>query len=426
MYRDQFTDWQSRLDHIVQTMRDMSLQTDPQAMVQSYIGRLRQLLQTDATISLSRRGLPAPQFRITRFTGWSDPPNPWKEPGRLPLFNGGILGKLIHANEPAILDDLHLASDDPARDFIGNHRSLMAIPLFDQGVSLNMVISLNRNAGAFSPERLPELVWMSNLFGKAANTLVLQQELQQAYSRIEREMNVVADIQRSLLASELPKIPGVDLAVHYQTSRQAGGDYYDFLPLPEGRWGILMADVSGHGTPAAVIMAIMHGIVHTYPGDPRPPGHLLTYVNHHLAARYTSNGTFVTAFYGIYDPQNRSLVYASAGHPAPRVRSRGRNYEITALNAVGNLPLGISVDVQYEEACHRFAPGDQVLFYTDGISEAHGPGGDLFGVERIDEVLSRADGHSADLVQSLLTAVNTFTGARPPDDDRTLIAAVLD
>src|SRR5262249_10816585 len=157
----------------------------------------------------------------------------------------------------------------------------------DQGVALNMVVVLSKRPAAFSKEGFPEMVWVSNLFGRATNSLVLSAELKEAYTALDNELQVVADIQRSLLPTELPRIPTLDLAAWYQPSRRAGGDYYDFFPLPEGKWGILIADVSGHGTPAAVLMAITHCIAHTHPGPATPPGEILSYVNCHLNARYT-------------------------------------------------------------------------------------------------------------------------------------------
>ena len=148
----------------------------------------------------------------------------------------------------------------------------MAIPMFDQGVALNMVILLRKEPAAFPKEELPELVWLSNLFGRATSNLVLSDELQRANQALDREMKAVGEIQRSLLPARLPKIPTLDLATYYQPSQRAGGDYYDFFPLPSGKWGIFIADVSGHGTPAAVLMAVTHCIAHTHPGPPsRPP-----------------------------------------------------------------------------------------------------------------------------------------------------------
>ncbi len=106
---------------------------------------------------------------------------------------------------------------------------------------------------------------MSNLFGRATHNLVLSDQLKVAYEAVDYEMKVVADIQRSLLPMQMPSIPTLSLAAHYQTSHRAGGDYYDFFPLPDGKWGILIADVSGHGTPAAVLMAVTHSLAHTLP-----------------------------------------------------------------------------------------------------------------------------------------------------------------
>ncbi len=118
----------------------------------------------------------------------------------------------------------------------------------------------------------------------------------------------------------MPKIPNLELAAYYRTSRWAGGDYYDFFPLPDGRWGILVADVSGHGTPAAVMMAITHSLAHSLPGPADPPATLLGHVNRQLSMHYTiANEVFVTAFYGIYDPVARTLTYSSAGHNPPRL-----------------------------------------------------------------------------------------------------------
>ena len=124
---------------------------------------------------------------------------------------------------------------------------------------------------------------MSSLFGRATHNLVLRNELKHAYEIVERELKVVADIQRSLLPQVLPKIPNLELAAYYRTSRWAGGDYYDFFPLPDGRWGILVADVSGHGTPAAVMMAITHSLAHSLPGPADPPAALLGHVNRQLS-----------------------------------------------------------------------------------------------------------------------------------------------
>ena len=385
--RQEGRDWQQRLGLIVEMMRDMSRQTDPQEMVRSYAERLRVLLPSDGRLSLSRRGLTAPKYRITRSTAWKDNINPWKEKDRLPLLEGGLLAELIYGDQPHIIDSLDVPADDPAAEYLRGHRSLMAIPMFDQGVSLNMVILLSREPAAFPREDLPELVWLSNLFGRATNNLVLSEQLQRANEALDREMRAVGEIQRSLLPAAWPGVPTLDLATHYQPSQRAGGDYYDFFPLPGGRCGIFIADVSGHGTPAAVLMAVTHCIAHTNPGSSMPPADVLSYLNHHLATLYTSrNESFITAFYGVYDPADRTLTYACAGHNPSRLK-RCRDGVLLALDGAGGLPLGIMPDGAYDQAVHQLQPGDQILFYTDGITEARNPAGELYRTGRLDQVL---------------------------------------
>lgn len=420
---DRTSNWQERLALIVETMREMSRQTDPQGMVRAYAKNIRQLLPIDRSISLSRRGLLPPKYCITRSTTWKDDINPWKEKDRLPVLEGGLLGQLIYGDEPHIADHLEVAADDPGAEYLAGQRSLMAIPMYDQGVALNMVILMRQEPAAFPHEEFPEWVWLSGLFGRAAHNLVLTEQLQAAFDAVDEELKVVGDIQRSLLPAQLPRIPTLDLAASYQTSRRAGGDYYDFFPLPKGKWGIFLADVSGHGTPAAVLMAITHSIAHTHPGPPMPPGKMLQYLNHHLSVRYTTKSEiFVTAFYGIYDPAKRELTYACAGHNPPRLK-RCQGGTVASLDGVGGLPLGISVPQSYEECVQWLHPGDQVVLYTDGITEARNPTGQLFGLDRLDAVLGGCREVASDLLNAVLQAVEHFTAGRPADDDRTLLVA---
>lgn len=314
------------------------------------------------------------------------------------------------------------APDDPAANYFEGMRSLLAIPNYDNGVAQNMVIMMHAQPGAFRPDSLPERVWMSNLFGRATQNLVLRDEIQRAYNAVDRELLVVADIQRSLLPSKLPSVPTLELAAHYQTSTRAGGDYYDFFEMPDGRWGILIADVSGHGTPAAVMMAVTHSIAHMHAGPPDPPSRLLEFINRHLAARYTNGtGSFVTAFYGIYDPRTRTLTYASGGHPVMRIRRDGT---VGPLDAPRRFPLGIEPDEIYADATITFAPGDLLVLYTDGITEAKSVArDDLFGQDRLDDVIRATDDGAKSVVRAVLDAVDAFTGYRAPDDDRTLLVA---
>ena len=418
-------DWRQRLALIVEMMREMSRQTDPQVMFRAYTTRIRQMLPIDRSVSLSRRDLKPPKYRITRSNIWKDEVNPWKQKEGLPLLEGGILGELIYGDEPRTIDNLRVADDDPAAEYFAGQRSLIAIPLYDRGVALNMVVLMRKEPAGFNHDQFPEWVWLSNLFGRATHNLVLSEEVKKAYDALDAEITLIGDIQRSLLPTELPQIPTMDLAAHYQTSRRAGGDYYDFFPLPDGRWGIWIADVSGHGPPAAVLMAVTHSIAHVFAGPPAPPGKFLSHVNYHLATRYTgTSGTFVTAFYGVYDPADRKLTYACAGHNPPRWRRCGERMP-ASLDGVLGLPLGISAEENYHDSTRIMRPGDQIVFYTDGITEATEPGGEMFGMERLDQVLQRCPTNAQDLLRAVLGELESFTQGAPATDDRTLVVATI-
>ena len=263
---------------------------------------------------------------------------------------------------------------------------------------------------------------MSSLFGRATHNLVLRNELKGAYEIVERELKVVADIQRSLLPQVLPKIPNLELAAYYRTSRWAGGDYYDFFPLPDGRWGILVADVSGHGTPAAVMMAITHSLAtasrarrpachSTVPFEPPVVDALHALPMRSSLPRSTEFST---------RPRARSPI--RAGHNPPRL-IRCHDGTVQAIEEVGGPPLGLDEDLEYEQTTCELQPGDVMAFYTDGITEAMDPKGKQFGPARLDEILSRCHLRATAVIEDVIESVEQFTGGEPPMDDRTLIVA---
>jgi phosphoserine phosphatase RsbU/P len=416
---------EERMELVVTTMRELSRQTDPLEMGRLYGKRMRKLIPIDRSVSISRRDLRQPYFRVTRSATWKEQPNPWTERDQLPLYHGGLFAELLYGDEPRLFDDLEVDPSDPAAEYLEGHRSVMAIPMYDQGAALNMTLLMRKEPAAFDPRQFPELVWMSNLFGRITHNLRLSEQLKEAFDEVDYELQVVADIQRSLLPAQMPDIPTMAVAAHYQTSRRAGGDYYDFFPLAEGKWGLFIADVSGHGTPAAVLMAVTHSLAHSYCGAGDPPGRLLDYVNRRLTSRYTAESdTFVTAFYGIYNPADRSLTYACAGHNPPRLK-RCEDGSLALLDAARGLPLGIIPGEKYASTTHTLVPGDQLVLYTDGITEAQNPKGQFFGLARLDLVLENCSVTASDLLKSVLEAVDEFTEGRPALDDRTVLVAKI-
>jgi phosphoserine phosphatase RsbU/P len=418
-------DWQGELEIVSELMRSVSRQTDPQELVRIYAEVVQRLYGSDRLVSASRRGLEAPWYRITRDSRQSDPIDPWRQRDRLPLLREGYLGELLYRGEPRVIMDLKVPDSDPTCVYFEGMRALYTLPQWENGVVLNMSFRMYADPARLDATRFPNILWQSNLFGRTTANLVLRRELREAYDVLEREMKIVGDIQRSLLPTDLPAIPGLELAASYQTSAQAGGDYYDLFPLPGGAWGIMIADVSGHGTPAAVLMAVMHAIVHAYPGPAAPPGAVMEHLNGLLSRHYTcGGGSFVTAFYGVYHPADRTLTYARAGHCPPRFQ-RGGGGAVTPLDGVGNVPLGILSGVSYDEATVQLCAGDTILFYTDGITEAKNEAGELFGEERLDQLVASHRAGAAALIERVLGDVRGFEGVRPAADDRTLLAILV-
>jgi sigma-B regulation protein RsbU (phosphoserine phosphatase) len=392
-------------------------------MLTTYAEEVRRFLRVDRTIGISRRDLKRPYYRLVRTTARKRQPDPWKNPESLPLLKGGLLAELIYAGIPRVIGRIRLRDDDPGAPYLVGEQSLMALPQYQQGRPLDMVILLRKEPSAFSPGELPELVWLSNLISRATENLVLARQLREAHALLENEMKAVADVQRSLLPKQLPRIPGLELTAHYETASRAGGDYYDFFPLTGGRWGILIADASGHGAPAAVLMAMTHTIAHTSPRPSSSPSRMLHFINRHFCFEHVADSeAFVTAFFCVFDPRRRSLVYSRAGHPPPRIK-HVNDGSVGSLDKGDGLPLGFMPDEVYRDAEQQLRPGDRILFYTDGVTEALAPNRELFGMERLDAVLRRSRANPSGLVARVLCNLARFVGGRPATDDRTLLVA---
>jgi len=399
----------------------MSTLTDPQEMVSYFRDRARRLFGGEASVSLSRRGLTYPRVRVTRNSRSAHEVDPWKQPNLLPVLEGGRLAELIYAGEPRVLSGVSTDPDDPSHAFIGFARSLVALPLYDNGESLNMVIRLSSDPRHFDNVKLADALLTANLFGRATGNLLVARKLEEAYAELDFEMRRVADIQRSLLPTHAPKDPRIDVALSYQTAARAGGDYYDFFDLGDRRWGILIADVSGHGTPAAVVMAMLRTILHGLCHTSSTPAQLFESANRQLmnqSDRY--DGTFVTACYLVLDLNDGSLTYSNAGHNPPLVVDPGAN--VRELDQAGSLPLGVDRDVSYPVANTRLGSSDTMLLYTDGITEATNDAGAFYGRDRLLSCVSENVPNAQHIIDCVTHKLLAFTGTHEQEDDRTLIA----
>ena len=245
----------------------------------------------------------------------------------------------------------------------------------------------------------------------------------------DREARQVGELQRALLPASLPRIAGLQIAASYEPSGRAGGDLYDLFPLDErhytyadnpARWCVFIGDTAGHGLAAAVVMAIVQAVLHAHPHGIARPASLLMHANRQLCDKEI--GGFVTAFLGVYEPGRRRLTYANAGHPPPLLR-RSIDGSIVALEEVATFPLGIEHSESFKEASVQLEPGDTLLLYTDGVTEARDEHNELFEQYRISRALPNAGEDPAEIIEYLRMAVREHEHGQTPRDDQTLVAA---
>jgi sigma-B regulation protein RsbU (phosphoserine phosphatase) len=319
-----------------------------------------------------------------------------------------------------VFSGLELRADPVLGDRLAHLRSGLVVPIYFQGEPLYFNIAFRRPDHAFPDDHIEQALLMANLVGSGNSRLLMTEEINRLNARLTQQLEEVAEVQRSLLPKRKPDISGLDIAVSYLTSDQAGGDYYDFFPFDDGTWGILIADVSGHGPAAATIMAMLRGILHAYAAPDRSPAAVLRYANERLVEAGIE-GTFITAFLAVYDPATARVTFARAGHNPPILKD-GRTGAVATLDGAGALPLGITPDFPIEAESVTLRPRDTLVLYTDGITEAFNASREMFGPERLDHALEKCSGEPECVVDSVHGALFSHTGSRTRADDQTLIA----
>jgi steroid delta-isomerase-like uncharacterized protein len=242
----------------------------------------------------------------------------------------------------------------------------------------------------------------------------------QERERIEQELRVARSIQQASLPKEVPSLEGWQITPYYQPAREVGGDFYDFFELEDGRVGVVVGDATGKGVPAALVVTATYSMLRAVAQalGSFSPGEVLAQVNETLLARIPSN-MFVTCFYAILDPKSASLSYANAGHDLPYLRRRGGDAE--ELRARG-MPLWLMSRMSYEEGEASLREEDSVLFYSDGLVEAHDPKGEMFGFPRLRALVAEDSEEERPLVDFLMEELYSFVGEGwEQEDDITLL-----
>lgn len=337
-----------------------------------------------------------------------------------PLVSETLLRDAMRRREAFIVADTSVDERYAAAESIriAGIRSAMCAPmLFDDRVYGALQVDATHSLTAFDRRDLSLLAGVAAYVGMALGLARLHaRELEREI--VERDQDLARRIQRRFLPDRAPEVPGYAVAVEYAPALYVGGDFFDFLDLGGGRVGVALGDVSGKGVPAALYAARLSSELRHHAAERREPAAIVAALNASLAT-IDPEGMFVTLVLAELDPAAGRLVVANAGHPLPLLRSAGG--AVCELGRGGALPLGVSDAGGVDRVEHQLAPGDLVLFFTDGASEAMSGAGEVFGLERLREALARGGGTADAARRSVVAAVRAHAGGAPPSDDLTLV-----
>ncbi len=235
--------------------------------------------------------------------------------------------------------------------------------------------------------------------------------------RIERELAMAGEVQSALLPADKPILNGIDIKAKIVPCSQLSGDLYDFVELGDQRIGIVIADVSGKGTPGALLMATTHANIHAISEDTSSVSDVIDKTNKYLC-KYTRSTEFITLFYGILNAKELTFIYSNAGHNPPIIFREG----LGVFLENGGIPLGIIEDTTYSEDQIQLISGDIIVLYTDGVTEATNENKEIFGVSRLMRVVQKnIDLSSSALVDKIYDEIINFIDGSPLNDDLTIM-----
>lgn len=297
-------------------------------------------------------------------------------------------------------------------------RSMMCAPLVDsEGAPLGIIeVDTLDECKQFQKEDLEVLTSVAIQAGIAIDNAKMHEAVLRE-KEMQQDLAIAHEIQGSFLPQSRPKLEGYEFFHYYHPATQVGGDYFDYIPLPGGRLGIVVADVAGHEVAAAMLMAKLSGEMRAHLESDDQPASAITELNHRLATRLVDR--FVTVLACVLDPARHEVTIVCAGHMLPIWRRADGTIEEPG-NEVSNVPLGIEDDTEYRQLTISLEHGDWLVMYTDGISDARNPAGEHFTIERIRNHIREAD-QAKDAFEGIINGVNQFVGDRPRDDDMCLV-----
>jgi serine phosphatase RsbU (regulator of sigma subunit)/anti-sigma regulatory factor (Ser/Thr protein kinase) len=369
---------------------------------------------TALTGSLRRRLLRRP----------AGPDRPEVEAADLAPVAGDVAQVDIAPNDPLLaylqsatgaVDVTTLELDSPALAALKEAGVRLAVPLVSQGELIGVLhLGPRRSEQEYSSD---DRRLLENLAAQAApalrvGQLVREQQAEAATrQRFEQELEVARLIQQNFLPKQLPDLPGWQVSAYYRPAREVGGDFYDVIPLPGGRVGFVIGDVTDKGVPAALVMAATRSVLRATAQRLVEPGAVLELVNEHLVPDMPEK-MFVTCLYGVLEPASGRFRFANAGHDLPYVKTADGSVELRARG----MPLGLMAQMAYEEHETVLTPGQSLLLHSDGVVEAHSPDGVMFGFPRLKAAVATYPG-GGELIDRVLSDLHEHTGPGVDQED---------
>jgi phosphoserine phosphatase RsbU/P len=327
----------------------------------------------------------------------------------------GIVGAAAESQQAVLVPDV---SQDPRYVLLNPEtRSELAVPLIYKGKIIGVLDLEHTRRGFFTDDHKRTITTLAAQIAIAIENARLYERIASQEQQLERDLALARELQFRLLPQALPQCAHLEVAAKFVPARAIGGDMYDFVDYSLSRLGIVIGDVSGKGAPAAIYAALVSGILRSHAPIEPAPAEMLTAVNNSLGERRIE-GQFVSIIYAVWDDNERTLQVANSGLPRPLYCHDGK---LEAIEATG-LPLGLFDDADYDEFSFRTKPGDMFVFFSDGMLDARNQDGEMFGRQRVEQIVARAADKPADwVVDSLFKAVLDHAGAEDPFDDQTVV-----
>ncbi len=335
-----------------------------------------------------------------------------------------ILQKVLEEKKAILSADAASDSRFEASESISSLtiRSMMCVPLLSLTGEPMGVINIDTQ-NPLAQFRKDDLDIMIAVAGQAALSYETARLLSSYVEKQKQdnEMQIAANVQLALLPSkdELPNIDGYEFFASYESAQAVGGDYYDVFPLPDGRTCLAFGDVAGKGVPASLVMSRLSSVVRSTLTHVAKADEAVAQINAHMCDKAVE-GRFVTFVLTLLDTVNHTMSVVNAGHMSPMIRHADGTVE-ELPDSITGIPLGVMEDYPFESLDHALAPGDTVVIYTDGVSEAMDPGSELYGVERLRELIAKSAVSAAELGVTIRADVRQHANGRHQNDDITLM-----